>query len=138
VRIGRALARLLNNGFSLQAALTVARHVTLFGNKYITIGDGTLQLVQSSNGTPISTELNQTGDGYELTIRGYPTFRSSIGSLYTPHIKQNTTRFLNSGVIDTFEVDRAELREFFNHGGVPVLFDGVLTWSDELLEEELR
>ncbi|MXR20649.1 hypothetical protein [Halobacterium bonnevillei] len=137
VRVGRALARLLNNGFSLQAGLSVARNVTLFGSQYITIGDGTLQLVQSSNGTPVATELVETEDGYDFTIRGYPTFRSSLGSLYTPHIKRNTKRYLNSGVIDTFQVDEADLREFFSHGVAPVQFDGELRWSDELLENEL-
>lgn len=137
VRIGRALARLLNNGFTLQAGLSVARNVTLFGNKYITIGDGTLQLVQSKNGTPVATELTKTTDGYECTIRGYPTHRTSIGSLYQPHIKQNTKHYLNSGVIDTFNVTASDLREFFSRGVVPVLFDGELTWSDELLQNEL-
>ncbi|MCD2199894.1 hypothetical protein LPA44_08295 [Halobacterium sp. KA-4] len=137
VRIGRALARLLNNGFTLQAGLSVARNVTLFGSKYITIGDGTLQLVQSKDGTPVSTELTRTAEGYEFTIRGYPTPRSSIGSLYLPHIKKNTKQYLNSGVIDTFDVTVSDLREFFNRGVVPVLFDGELTWSDELLQNEL-
>ncbi|NIC00305.1 hypothetical protein [Halobacterium sp. R2-5] len=137
VRIGRALARLLNSGFTLQAGLSVARNVTLFGSKYITIGDGTLQLVQSKDGTPVATELTETADGYEFTIRGYPTPRSSIGSLYFPHIKENTKQYLNSGVIDTFDVTASDLREFFNRGVVPVLFDGELTWSDELLQNEL-
>ncbi|CQH58999.1 uncharacterized protein HHUB_2878 [Halobacterium hubeiense] len=137
VRIGRALARLLNNGFTLQAGLSVARHVTLFGNKYITIGDGTLQLVQSKNGTPVATELTETTGGYKLTIRGYPTPRSSIGSMYQPHIKENTSQYLNSGIIDTFEVTVSDLREFFNRGVAPVLYDGGLTWSDELLQNEL-
>ncbi|MCG1003676.1 MULTISPECIES: hypothetical protein [Halobacterium] len=137
VRIGRALARLLNNGFTLQAGLSVARHVTLFGNKYITIGDGTLQLVQSQQGTPLSVTLSEIEDGYEVQIRGYPTSQCSIGSILTPYIDGNATRYLNSGVIDTFEVSTTKLRDFFNHGVVPVLFDGELTWSDKLLENEL-
>lgn len=136
VRIGRTLARLLNNGFSLQAGLSVARNVTLFGNKYITIGDGTLQLVQSKNGTPIAAEVERTGDGYRLTLRGFPTQRTSIGSLYLPHVKQNTRHYLNSGIIGTFEVTQSDLREFFSRGVVPVLFNGGLTWSDELLQNE--
>ncbi|WP_232702460.1 hypothetical protein [Halobacterium wangiae] len=138
VRIGRALARLLNNGFTLQAGLSVARNVTLFGNQYITIGDGTLQLVQHTTGTPVSTELETLSDGYELTIHGYPTSRTSIGSLLTPNVQENTLRYLNSGHIDTFEVSAAELREFFNRGVVPVLLDDELVWSDELLENELN
>ncbi|GAA0287940.1 hypothetical protein [Halobacterium noricense] len=135
VRIGRALARLLNNGFSLQAGLSVARNVTLFGNQYITIGDGTLQLVQNRSGIPISLELSELDDSYELSIRCYPTSTSAMGSLFTPHIRENTTRYLNSGRVDTFEVAGSELRDFFEHGVVPILFDGDLIWSDELFEE---
>jgi hypothetical protein len=138
VRIGRALARLLNNGFSLQAGLSVARNVTLFGSQYITIGDGTLQLVQNRSGIPMAVELTELGEDYELTIHGYPTSRSSIGSLLTPYVGDNTTRYLNSGEIDTFVVSTAELREFFDHGVVPVIRDGGLDWSDELLEKQLN
>ncbi|MFB6270615.1 MAG: hypothetical protein ABEH83_11760 [Halobacterium sp.] len=137
VRVGRALARLLNNGFSLQAGLSVARNVTLFGNQYITIGDGTLQLVQHETGTPLSAELELLDDEYELTLHGYPTSRTSIGSLVTPNVAENTTRYLNSGLVDSFRVSTRELREFFNRGVVPVLVDGELVWSDELLEEQL-
>ncbi|MCD2204246.1 hypothetical protein [Halobacterium sp. KA-6] len=137
VRIGRALARLLNNGFSLQAGLSVARNVTLFGNQYITIGDGTLQLVQSRNGTPHLVEVDTAADRFELTLYGYPTSRTSIGSLVTPHIGENTTRYLNSGKVDTFCVREAGLRDFFSRGVAPVLWDGELVWSDQLLEGRL-
>jgi len=137
VRIGRALARLLNNGFSLQAGLSVARNVTLFGSQYITIGDGTLQLVQHSTGTPLSLELSKTEGGYHVWLYGYPTSRSSLGSLFVPYIKGNEMHYLNSGLIDDFEVEVAELREFLSLSVVPVMYDGELVWSDELLENEL-
>ncbi|MGB9965142.1 hypothetical protein [Halobacterium hubeiense] len=137
VRIGRALARLLNNGFTLQAGLSVARHVTLFGNKYITIGDGTLQLVQSKNGTPLVLDVTERGDGYAVTIRGYPTPQSAVGSIIAPHLEDQTSYYLNSGAIDTFEVTEAEFREYLGRGVLPVLFDGELVWSDELLRDEL-
>jgi len=53
-------------------------------------------------------------------------------------VGDNTTRYLNSGEIDTFVVSTAELREFFDHGVVPVIRDGGLDWSDELLEKQLN
>jgi hypothetical protein len=137
VRIGRALARLLNNGFSLQAGLSVARNVTLFGNQYITIGDGTLQLVQHSNGTPLSLDLEKTDDGYHVAMYGYPTPRVSMGSLYMPHLEAASKHYLNSGLIDDFDVEAAELRDFLSLNLVPVMYGGELVWSDELLENEL-
>jgi hypothetical protein len=137
VRIGRALARLLNNGFSLLSGLSVARNVTLFGNQYITIGDGTFQLIQSSNAMPTMVELETTPEGYYLTLFGYPTAMTSIGSLITPYVSDNNVHYLNSGKIDTFDISTTELREFFSYGSVPVLLDDDLTWSDELLEKDL-
>ncbi|WP_232686082.1 hypothetical protein [Halobacterium zhouii] len=138
IRIGRALARLMNTGFSLQAGLSVARNVTLFGNQYITIGDGTLQLVQNSNGIPLSSTLTDLDEGFELTVYGYPTLKTSIGSLVTPYVGDNTTRYLGSGKLDTFEVSTCDLRELLDGKPSPVMVDGELKWSDELLEELLN
>ena len=137
VRIGRALARLLNNGFSLLSGLAVARNVTLFGNQYITIGDGTVQLVQSKAGVPILVGLERNDESFDVELNAYPTSTTSIGSLATPNIKENTTQYINSGKLDTFELSTGELREFLGRGPSPVLFDGELVWSDNLLEELL-
>lgn len=137
VRIGRALARLLNNGFSLLSGLSVARNVTIFGNQYITIGDGAVQLVQSKSGTPLSAEMTEIESGYELTMWAYPTSTTSIGSLFTPHLSNNGVHHINSGEIETFSIGDEKLSEFFDYGVTPVLYDGQLTWSDELKQELL-
>jgi len=137
VRIGRALARLLNNGFSLLSGLSVARNVTLFGNQYITIGDGTHQLVQSKAGVPILVGLKRNDDSFDVELNAYPTSTMSIGALATPNIKKNTTQYINSGPLDSFELSAGELREFLSRGPSPVLFDGELVWSDNLLEKLL-
>ena len=136
VRIGRALARLLNNGFSLLSGLSVARNVTLFGNQYITIGDGTIQLVQSQSGIPMSAELSDQGENLQLTMYAYPTYRMSMGALITPYVQDNTKRYLNSGEVGTFDVTNEDLRELFTHSLLPVFRGGTLTWSDELLETD--
>jgi hypothetical protein len=135
VRIGRALARLLNIGFSLLSGLAVARNVTLFGNQYITIGDGTVQLVQSKSGVPILVDLERNAGTFDVELNAYPTSTTSIGSLATPNIKENTTQYINSGQLDSFELTESELREFLSRGPSPVLFEDDLAWSDNLIEE---
>jgi hypothetical protein len=137
VRVGRALARLLNNGFSLLAGLSVARNVTLFGNQYITIGDGSAQLVQHTNGTPLLVELTEVGDEYEVELTVFPTTRSAMGALYLPHLQNQDIYYLNSGKIDTFRVTPEELREFFQLTVKPVLWEDELVWSDDLLDREI-
>jgi hypothetical protein len=138
VRMGRALARLLNQGFSLQSGLSVARHVTLFGQQYITIGDGTLQLVGNESGTPISVGIERAnGDEFSVSITGYPTRILALGCMFTPHISDNTVRYLNSGLIGEFDVGYDTLQEFLELQVMPVLVDGDLYWSDELALEDL-
>ncbi len=137
VRIGRALARLLNNGFSLLSGLAVARNVTIFGNQYITIGDGTIQLIQSKTGVPTSAELVETDSGYELTVQAYPTSTMSIGSLVNWHLSSQNVKYLNSGELDTFSIGDEELSEFFDYGLTPIQYDGQLVWSDELRQKLL-
>jgi len=137
VRIGRALARLLNNGFSLLSGLSVARNVTIFGNQYITIGDGSVQLVQSNRGTLTSAELGEAATGYEVTMQAYPTNSKSIGTLFSPHLTGQPTYYLNSGTIGPFSVGEAELIEFLDSTFVPILRDNRLSWSDELRRDLL-
>ncbi|MDL0136289.1 hypothetical protein PNQ20_05385 [Halobacterium salinarum] len=136
VRVGHAIARLLNNGFSLLAGLSVARNVTAFGNQYVTVGDGSAQVVQSRSGVSLLAELAATDAGYEVSLVGYPTTNTPLGSLVTPYIPGNDTSYLNAGHIGTFNVAAEDLRSFFDHGVFPVLYDGTLTWSDKLTIEE--
>nr|WP_272904723.1 hypothetical protein [Halobacterium sp. TGN-42-S1] len=137
VRIGRALARLLNNGFSLLSGLSVARNVTIFGNQYITIGDGSVQLVQSNRGTLTSAKLGGASTGYDITMQAYPTNSKSIGTLFSPHLTSQTTYYLNSGEIGPFTVEETELIEFLDKTFIPILQENRLSWSDEVRRELL-
>lgn len=138
VRVGRTLAKALNSGYSLQSALAIARHTSRIGDQYITIGDGNLQLVKSQTGTSFLGHLTTHGDGVgTLSLVTYPSSVLGMGSMVTPHIRGNTTKYLNSGWIDDFEVQAAELEAFFELGVVPVLVDGQLYWSDEVTASEL-
>ena len=132
VKMGRALARALNAGFSLQSGLNVAREESTFGNQYISIGDGNLQLVKSENGTSFLATLTP-GDGEAtLDLKTFPTAAAGMGSTVTPHVKDNTDAYINVGYIDTFRLSRDELRDFVDLGITPILVDGELYWSDEL------
>ena len=137
VKIGRALARALNAGFSLQSGLNVAREESTFGNQYISIGDGNLQLVKSENGTSFLATLTPNDGEVTLDLKTFPTASVGMGSMVMPHVKGNKQHYINAGHIDRFVVTTAELREFFELGITPVLVDGELHWSDELDPETL-
>ncbi|MFB6161169.1 MAG: hypothetical protein ABEJ61_08340 [Haloferacaceae archaeon] len=133
VRMGRLLARLLNEGFPLAGALDVAAEASSIGDQYTLVGDGRLTLARTEGSPPNAPVVLTVEDGtYELDYHTYPTNRHSTGSMIVPYVQGNDQYYLLSGVVDTFELDAEELAEFLSLETVPVRLDGELYWSDEL------
>ncbi|WP_134671689.1 hypothetical protein [Halorussus marinus] len=137
VRVGRTMARLLNAGFPLRAALTIARNESIVGGKYIVVGDGGLSIAQAESGTPNLCEIERDGDAFTLRMETYPTAQTAMGTLIIPYIEQNETHFLTSGVDEEFSMGEDELRRFLSLEEVPIRFDGELRWSTDLSVEQL-
>lgn len=64
MRIGRTMACLLNTGFPLRAALTIARDESIIGGKYIVIGDGGLSITQPKSNVPNLCEITSDGETF--------------------------------------------------------------------------
>ena len=137
VRIGEAIARLLNAGFPLRAALGIAREQSVLGGQYIVVGDGGMTVTQAVSRTPNCLDITPTGDGFDVEITTYPTDDAGLGSVYKPHISGNGEHFLSSGQIGTFRVDREELVRFLELENVPVRYGDELHWSRSLASGEL-
>jgi len=137
VRIGRTMARLLNAGFPLRAALNVARGESVVGGKYIVVGDGGLSIAQPESGTPNLCEIERDGDEFTIQIETYPTDQYAMGTLVMPYIERNDVHFLSSGTSEAFSLDADELDRFLSLEEVPVRVDGELRWSTELAVEKL-
>ncbi|WP_227353520.1 caspase family protein [Haladaptatus salinisoli] len=130
--IGRTVARLLNAGFPLRAALSVARGRRLVGNQYAVVGDGSVAIAQSEGGTPYVAFVESLGDGeYAIRSRLYPTNGHSMGSTAMPFIDGVRTQFLAGGDLPTFTVSEAGLQRYLELEDVPVVYDGDLFWSSE-------
>ena len=134
VRIGKAMARLLDRGFPLQAALTVAREESLVGGQYIVVGDGGLAVTQPESGIPCLCEIETGDDDFAVTYRTFPTSQAGMGSLVMVNIDGNESYDLSSGN-RTFSVSERRLIEFLRIEDVPLLFDGQLRWRDDLVPE---
>jgi len=131
VRVGRTMARLLNAGFPLRAALGIAREESVVGGKYIVVGDGGLSIAQPESGTPNLCEIELADGSYRLRMRTYPTDQSGMGSLVMPHVEANDEHFLSSGAHRAFEMGETELLDFLNLEEIPIRFDGELRWSSQ-------
>ena len=132
VRIGEAVARLLNCGFPLRAALTIARGESILGGQYIVVGDGGVTVTQSEGGTPTMIEISPTDDGFQTKINTYATDNKNLGSIVTPFLETAEGHYLSSGSIGTFDVPEADLMDFLNMEEVPVRVDGDLHWSTSM------
>lgn len=131
VRIGQAVARLLNNGFPLRAALDIASDLSVIGRQYVIVGDGTLSIVQPPGGTPQSYRIESTPSGYDLQIRGFGS-PPGMGCMHMPFAPGNSQHYLAEGTSRNFLVDTQSLTEFLSLENVPVEFEDGLHWSYDL------
>jgi hypothetical protein len=132
VRIGRAMARLLNGGFPLNVALDIARDESLVGNQYTVVGDGGLAVTQAESGTPLLYEVRPNDEGFDVDLHAYPTDQLGMGSVFVPIVGEAGEQYLNSGKIDTLSLSAEECRAFFDRENVPTRVDGQLRWSYDL------
>jgi len=129
VRIGESVARLLNCGFPLRAALTIARGESILGGQYIVVGDGGVTVTQAESGAPNMLEIEYGGCDYKLSMHTYSTDSKAIGSIFMPHLENNDHHYLVSGKTSTFQLSESQLEQFLNMEEVPVKSDGDLFWS---------
>lgn len=136
-RVGCALAKVLNCGFPLQAAVDLVQRV-VGGYSYITIGDGGLILVQSKSGCCPISFVEKTDAGWEIALSIVPIWEFDAGSLFDPTIGANQTQYLASGQLDTFVVDDTEFETHLTIENHPIVFDDRLFSSNEITVSNLR
>ncbi|WP_458189889.1 hypothetical protein [Haladaptatus sp. NG-WS-4] len=136
-KVGRALARLLNSGFSLRAALSIAKDEVVVGTEYITIGDGGLTLCEGDSGAPMMYRVERDGDEFILEHCAFPASVYGLGSFGTSEIGDPSIRYLLSDPMTEFQLTREELDTVLDLELLPVKTDGKLYWSDELSASNL-
>jgi hypothetical protein len=134
VEVGRTVARLLNRGFPLRAAIEIVRDKAVMGGRYIVVGNGGLSITQPPTGVPILADINSTGDTdeYRVTLYAYPTDSKGIGSIYKPFIGKQDRFYLTGGEVDSFHVSGDELDRFLSLDAFPVRIGGRFHWSDRI------
>ena len=136
VNVGRTMTRLLNRGFQLRVALSIAAEQSVIGNQYIVVGDGNMEVTQTESFIPNLVEVSSAGDA-EYAVE-YDSFHTlSPGGIMHPHFPSNDEYYLIGSENARFDVTEPELAEFLNLEPIPVMTDDGLVWSDELRLEEL-
>jgi hypothetical protein len=129
--VGRTMAKLLNRGFPLRAAVQLAARASVVGGHYIVIGDGIADLVSPANGLPIACRLAEADDRhYDVTLRVFLPREGGMGTTVYPLLATNDQQFLAPGTVTTFRVSESELLDHLAEDPIPVLYQGDLLLSE--------
>jgi hypothetical protein len=137
VKMGRALARLLNAGFPLRAALDIARGESIMGDEYLVVGDGGLAIAQVAHLQPNLCEIKNAGDSFDVKYKTHHSSGNGMGSIILPRIGKNQEGYLSPGLINSFTISKSELKKFLSLENVPVKIRNKLRWSNQVDIDEL-
>ncbi len=131
VEIGETMARLLNLGFPLRAALEIAREQSALGEEYLIVGDGSTDIAQSEGGAPLVVEIERR-DSSELAfaVQSYSTKEFKLGTATASNLESVADRHLSPGHTPFSIVSEESLLEYLTWTGLPVLIDGNLRWNN--------
>ncbi len=133
ISVGSTIARLLNRGFPLYAALELAQEQSISGHQYRLVGDGATTIAQTVSGSPYLPSVLPQDDTYQCSIHTYLTSSRMKGALFAPHIDAVPANFLVNSGIGPFSLTRAQLRSFLELETTPVRFDGKIRWSSDVI-----
>ncbi|WP_123536197.1 hypothetical protein [Halosimplex salinum] len=133
--VGRTAAKLLNQGFSLAATVSIIKEYEQIGHHYLVVGDASASIVENQSGTPHRVIVDERDDDeFEVNIFGYPTLSSPMGAILSPQIQGIDRFYLNSGTMEDYVLSKQKLLEFIHKQDLPVDFDGSLRWSSNVSE----
>ena len=128
--IGYTVARLLDLGFPLRAALAIAQGESIVGGHYLVIGDGSADVVQVEQGVPMLCEIETADEPIDVLLRSYPSREGKIGTMVYPYVEPNDQYFLTPGPLRTFRLTTEMMQQYLVWHRVPVRKDDNLVWDD--------
>lgn len=133
-RMGHELARLLNTGLRFRSALAILRQYVASSYRYMVLGAGNLQLVQSESGTPYMVDLTVDAEGrYQVELSFFPASGYDLGALVAPVVDERDRHYLGTGTVGPFTLEESDLTSFFELEEIPVDFKGELTWTSDVV-----
>jgi hypothetical protein len=134
-RVGGTLARLLNNGYSLAAALDVAGETHPVGAQYGTVGAGQISLAQGGSAGPCLWRVLPGGDEYRVRVETFATHPyPQSGSYLQFHVDGSDGAYLRPGTAGPFETSASELRTVLETSlPPPFLIGEELRWGEDAI-----
>ena len=128
VTAGTTVARLLNAGFPLAAALDLAADQHPIDD-YTLVGDGTIQVTENPQGA-VFLEAETTSDGTFVSQRSYLCPQGELGTMYSPTIDGLDDWYL-TGTEASGVVPSDVLAGYLAEHDHPVRLDGEFGWATD-------
>lgn len=128
VDVGTTMARLVNRGFPLAAALDVAADASAVEH-YTLVGDGGFQLTENPTGALV-LDAETTAAGVHVCLHSYITRRAKLGTMHTPAFDGFDGWYL-TGADACGTVSEDALRTYLADSDHPVRFDGRFGWAQD-------
>lgn len=135
LRIGTTMAGLLDQGFPLGRALSIARARSIVGSQYLVLGDGDADIAQAGSLIPWVTEVETLGDDeYRVQVTPYLTRSGGMGAQFHPAIGEDPSVYLVPKTLPPVTMTTDEILEYFDSWTFPLILDGEFTWSGDAVE----
>lgn len=135
LRIGTLMARLLNQGFSIDRALSIARARSIVGSQYLVVGDADADIAQAGAHIPWVSSVDTIGeDEYRIEVRPYLTRSTGMGAQFHPEIGTERPVFLVPRKLPPVTATADEVCEYLDSRSFPVIFDGEFMWSGVVVD----
>ena len=132
-KIGKRLARLLNSGFSIASARSLLEKDHRLASRYMIIGDGQANIVESQEGAPYVIEMSEVSDRMvDFDIQGLPMPNLSIGGLRIWLSDMFDENYINPSKIEEKQAAKEEFIEFLSRENNPILFENELDWPESI------
>ena len=136
VDIGKELATLFHQGYSVGVGLALVQEYTAIGSRYIGLGDVGLMLTQSENSNVLFYEIEGSENGHlTVTICSYPNRIHPIGGITTFWLSEIDEYYFSPGRVSTIEIAKAEFRDLISGENLPLVVDEELVWSSDWLSK---
>ncbi len=134
VSIGSLIAQLLNSGFPLYGALDIAREESIVGQQYLMVGNGRTTIAQSETRAPNVCSATDFGSDVRVALRLYAPAEIGRGGVFSPYIGEIDEYYVFPREIDGIVVTERQFVDFLDEALFPVLYDGNVHWSKDLLQ----
>jgi hypothetical protein len=132
IEIGKMFAHLLNLGFPLRSAIDIVSKTSTIGQQYLVVGDGSVDMVQSTGGSPVVCDISGAGRfERDVSFDIYPTNYNGLGTQASPTMDRIKESYIIPAHTATYGVPYDELREYVAWMTYPMKVNGEWRWNDE-------